>query len=327
MFDVIGIGAEAEQVYEAMLGGGLASVAELAGATGMPPARVQAAVGVLEANHLAASVPGPAVRYQAADPAVALDVLLLRQEQELKHARNRASELAERYRQAAGRQNPAELVEIISGRQATVERVEQAQRAARHRLRILDKPPYAGEPTALNEIEIGLVGRGGIAQTIYERAAIEIPGRLKDLETGIAGGEQARILPSLPTKLFIIDDALAILPLQALPEAIESSVVVHRSALLEAIMALFETLWQIAIPLQFASTEGGPAEPPHPWEQRILALLTAGLPDDAVARQLGLSQRTYQRRMREIMDRLHAQTRFQLALQAARRGWLDNDGK
>jgi hypothetical protein len=35
-----------------------------------------------------------------------------------------------------------------------------------------------------------------------------------------------------------------------------------------------------------------------------------------------LSDRTYQRRMHDLMERLHAQTRFQLARQAARRNWL-----
>jgi DNA-binding NarL/FixJ family response regulator len=60
-------------------------------------------------------------------------------------------------------------------------------------------------------------------------------------------------------------------------------------------------------------------------ELRILTLLTAGLPDDVIARELGISERTYQRRVRAMMERVNAQTRFQLARQAARRGWLDDD--
>jgi hypothetical protein len=42
-----------------------------------------------------------------------------------------------------------------------------------------------------------------------------------------------------------------------------------------------------------------------------------------IARELRLSERTYQRRVRGLMERVNAQTRFQLARQAARRGWLN----
>ncbi len=69
------------------------------------------------------------------------------------------------------------------------------------------------------------------------------------------------------------------------------------------------------------ATVGEPEEPSEE-ERQILALLTAGLPDAAVARELGLSNRTYHRRLHDMMDHLGARTRFQLARQAARRGWL-----
>ena len=322
---VIGIGPEAERVYDALLSGRPTTETELVEATGLSRNRVRSALAVLTDSRLAESLPDSPAAYVAADPAFALDVLLLAQEQEVKNARIRAAELAGQYRLAAGKRDPSELVEIVSGGQASLERVEQAERAARHVLRGFDKPPYAASPIKLNEIEAELLGRGGIAQNLYDRAAVELPGRLADLEWGVSLGEQARVLPELPTKLVIVDDTLAILPLQAAPEAIESIVVVHKSALLEAIIALFETLWEIAIPLQLP--RAGPAvdDQPTAEERRILALLTAGIPDDVIAREVGLSERTYQRRVRGMMERLNAQTRFQLARQAARRGWLDND--
>ena len=329
---VIGIDPDAESVYQVLLSGRPATVSELADATGLTQARVRAAVGVLTTCRLADVRPAAppahqavtAQPYQAADPAIALDVLLLAREQEIKNARLRARELAERYRLAAGKRDPAELVEIVSGSQATQERVQQAQRTARQQLRGLDKPPYGANPTALNLVEGDLLRRGGVVRNIYERAAVEVPGRLADLEAGISLGEQARVLPSLPTKLVMVDDTLAILPLQAAPEAIESIVVVHKSGLLEAVIALFETLWELAIPLRLPTADWAVQDQPSAEERRILALLTAGTPDDVIARELRLSERTYQRRVRGLMERVNAQTRFQLARQAARRGWLDD---
>ena len=54
----------------------------------------------------------------------------------------------------------------------------------------------------------------------------------------------------------------------------------------------------------------------------VLNLLAAGLTDDAMARHLGVSVRTVQRRVREICARLGARTRFQAGLQARRHGLL-----
>jgi sugar-specific transcriptional regulator TrmB/DNA-binding CsgD family transcriptional regulator len=332
-FGVIGIGPEAERVYDVLVDGRPASAAELVEATGMTRDQVREAIRVLTESRIAERLPGAPPSYVAADPSIALDVLLLAAEQEVKKARIRAQELAGRYRLAAGKREPAELVEIVSGRQAAFERVQQVQRAIRRTLRCFDKAPYAANMVGYNEIEADLLRRGGVSQVIYERTAAEAPGRVADLEWGISLGEQARVLPHLPTKLILVDDTLAILPLQAAPEAIESIVVVHKSALLEAIIALFETLWEIAIPLRLPTADaqptgqpdGQPTGQPNAEERRILALLAVGIPDEVIARELGLSDRTYQRRLHGLMQQLNAQTRFQLGRLASRCGWLDED--
>jgi DNA-binding CsgD family transcriptional regulator/sugar-specific transcriptional regulator TrmB len=325
VLDVVGVGADAGAVYETLLDGRPASIDDLVGATGLAPQRLQAALHTLKEHGLISQVSGSSARYAAADPGIALDVLLLEREEQIKRARIHAQELTERFHRAAARRDPAELVEVVTGRHAVLQRVEQAQRSARHQQRAFDKPPYANIPNAPDEPATDLLRRGGIVRNIYERASIEIPGRLTDhIGVGVALGEQARMLPEVPVKLVLVDDRTAVIPLQAAPTAIESAVIVHQSALLEAISALFETLWQLAIPLELGSGDVGLPDRATAEESRILALLTAGLPDEAIARQLGLSDRTYQRRMRDLMERLHVQTRFQLARQAARRGWLDD---
>jgi DNA-binding CsgD family transcriptional regulator len=53
-------------------------------------------------------------------------------------------------------------------------------------------------------------------------------------------------------------------------------------------------------------------------DQQILQLLAGGATDATIARQTGISQRTVERRIRVIMDRLGAATRFQAGLLAAR---------
>ena len=48
-------------------------------------------------------------------------------------------------------------------------------------------------------------------------------------------------------------------------------------------------------------------------------LLAGGATDETIARQLGLSTRTVERRVRAMLDQLGAETRFQAGVQAARR--------
>ena len=58
-------------------------------------------------------------------------------------------------------------------------------------------------------------------------------------------------------------------------------------------------------------------------ERSILALLAQGATDGAVARDLHLSMRTYRRRLRVLMEKLGAKSRFQAGVMATRHGWLE----
>jgi DNA-binding NarL/FixJ family response regulator len=50
--------------------------------------------------------------------------------------------------------------------------------------------------------------------------------------------------------------------------------------------------------------------------------LREGLKDRAIARALGIGERTVQRRLSRLMSTLGAKTRFQAAINAVHRGWL-----
>jgi DNA-binding NarL/FixJ family response regulator len=61
---------------------------------------------------------------------------------------------------------------------------------------------------------------------------------------------------------------------------------------------------------------------PTSEESELLQLLQRGLKDRAIARALGIGERTVQRRLSRLMTTLGAKTRFQAAINAVRRGWL-----
>jgi DNA-binding NarL/FixJ family response regulator len=59
-------------------------------------------------------------------------------------------------------------------------------------------------------------------------------------------------------------------------------------------------------------------------DRKIVALLLAGLSDQAISTQLDLSQRTLQRRLRHLMDVAGVRTRIQLGWYAARSGSVES---
>jgi hypothetical protein len=58
------------------------------------------------------------------------------------------------------------------------------------------------------------------------------------------------------------------------------------------------------------------------WPGRLHADIASGLTDEGIARSLGWSTRTTQRRIRALMHDLDATTRFQMGMSAQARGWL-----
>jgi DNA-binding CsgD family transcriptional regulator len=157
---------------------------------------------------------------------------------------------------------------------------------------------------------------------IYDAEALQMPGRLRTVTELVRLGERARTLPGLPLKLYVYDRRLALIPLSS-ERPTEAMAIVHRSALLDALIALFESYWERARPVVpgAAGDATGPADL-DPRDAEVLALLGTGLTDQAIARRLGVSLRTARRRIAGITARVHGSTRFQAGAAAAHRGWL-----
>jgi sugar-specific transcriptional regulator TrmB/DNA-binding CsgD family transcriptional regulator len=320
MLEILGLDAQVGKVYEILLRGRPFTVRDLATASGLTPPRVRSALRRLAQHGLVTQLSGSPPRHLAVDPSLALDRLLLQREEQLRQARVHSQEVGERFREAAAGRDPAKLVEFVTGREQIIQRYDQLQRSARRELRAFERPPY--QPGCDSDAELDLLDQGVQVRVLFESTAADHSARF------VAAGGEARVLPTLPVKLLIVDDRLAVVPLQDATDTPSSSnVIVHQSALLNALSGLFESLWRHALPLDPAGSEVENGMPgPDPSERRILGLMNAGLPDEAIARHLGLSHRTLQRRIRDLMERLHAATRYQLGAQAAARGWCAPPG-
>ncbi len=329
-FETLGITPLEERVYEVLMDGPRATLGELSKLVQVPRSQVQRALNQLRGKGLVTETATRPREYVAAPPEAAVEVLVLRKEEELHHvvhgreqelhrARLAAARLGERHRAGLEKLRTGDLLEMLAGPEASAQRFQQLLKAAREEMLIIDRPPYAAELDVEAELRSDreLLDRGIKVRSIYSDEALEIPGRLAIIQQGLGAAGGVRVLPDVPTKLVIIDRKVGLIPLNLQQFGIQDAVVVHASFLLHALTLLFESLWEMAVPL--ASLESTEDEAEHVTRDEMLALLAAGLKDESVARVLRVSRRTVTRRMRELMEELGAKTRFQAGILAERR--------
>jgi DNA-binding CsgD family transcriptional regulator len=229
------------------------------------------------------------------------------------------------HRSATTERHPAELIEVLEGGANIRSAFFRIQREAEREVRVFDKPPYFNPTGAdafdTNPEEMESLERNRVTyRVIYERSAVELPGRLADIWQGIRAGEQARVADSLPLKLALGDDKVALIN-STTDYHNQTAYQVHPSALLDALIQLFEATWHRSVALNQAPPAGDGTDVLTPVRRELVGLLAAGATDETIARSLGLSVRTVQRHVHTLMSELGAETRFQLGMEAVRRNW------
>jgi hypothetical protein len=155
--------------------------------------------------------------------------------------------------------------------------------------------------------------RGAAVRQVTSRA-----GLLADRDLGAivyrAGG-QARVVPKVPVKMFVIDRRIAVLAIDMTVLA-HGYQVVRDPRLVAALVAIHRELWSAG------SDPDGEATGPPPHLATLLPALAVGDPDEVACRRLGISARSYSRRVADLLSILGVQNRFQAGAEAVRRGWL-----
>lgn len=156
---------------------------------------------------------------------------------------------------------------------------------------------------------------------VFEQSILEVEGAFSALETMRADGIDVRLTPHLAFSVLAVDRTAAVIDISHLEPGGGGSLYVQQRQLASALMDMCVGLYSLSSPL--------PRAPRGPMLRRltdrdgqIIAMLAAGASDLTIARQLAISQRTVERRVRSIMEELGATTRFQAGTIAVRRGYL-----
>lgn len=321
-FAVLDIDEAEERAYRWLLTHPGATVQEVGEALRLSSRKTQRLLDAIEAKGLATYSPQRPRRYVPASPHVAIEALAVRREEELQRARLLGRELQELVSaQRGGEQEP--IVEIVTSHEAERQINEQIDRVAQHEVVSLVRLPLLisrlDQPNEQRQrTQREAQARGVRYRSIVDAEILTLPGAVKSIRSDMKAGENVRVLPELPFKMALADHRAAFIPLN-LENAGTPSLLVRSSALIDALHALFELLWERAAPIAF--TRGGTLELGKPDAQlrqdahELVTLMAAGLQDKAIAHELGISASTLNRRIVETMKVLEARTRFQL-------GWL-----
>lgn len=324
----IGIDEVEERVYLGLVQSAGGSINEIVASTGVASGRARAALAALEEKGLVGRSAERPITYWPAPPETAIEMLVVRRQEELERARQAARRLEDQLSTAVRpAASPAGVVEVIAGGDAVVNRNKQLLMGAQREILGFTCKPLAAPHAEFTSFKLAVLGRGVTGRVVYALDVLEMPGVVEFIEATQPAGEQARTVASLPMPLLIVDRQVGFLPLGTdRPNYFHDFLLVHRSALLETLIMVFESVWERAAPFDSGLSPSvgndGKAWSPSTDERRMLALLATGMKDAAVARQLGIGPRTVERRLRRIMEELDTMTRFQTATEAARRGWI-----
>jgi predicted transcriptional regulator len=326
MWETVGIPETEAAVYEALIPQAHSTVEALSTSIDLTAARTARALTSLTRRGLVTRLPGRPTRYSAVEPSLAGSVLISKRGHELRQLQQHLNKLDEVFHTQPSGLRLDDYVEVIEGAPRIWRTFLRVQRSAQKRVRAFDKPPYFvvegkhGDDGPNYEERQSLGGGGVEYRVVYDQQSITVPGRLENIWEGVDLGEQARIGGTLPAKLVICDDTLAII---SSPADYDRGVahLIHPSSLLDLVCELFESVWDRSSPLNRSEPKDG-GTTLSKRDRHLLGLLANGATDSSIARTLGWSTRTVQRHVQQLMEQVGAQTRFQIGMEAVRRGWI-----
>ncbi|KAA2264872.1 response regulator transcription factor [Solihabitans fulvus] len=147
---------------------------------------------------------------------------------------------------------------------------------------------------------------------LYRPGMLLEPASVRHVQMVAARGAQVRISFTELNETVLIDREIAILAGDA-SHGPRSFTVMRLPEVVQGVSSLFEAAWLASGELDTYDRELAELRPLAP---RIVEALSSGCTDETAARGLGLSLRTYRRRVAELMDTLGAESRFQAGVRA-----------
>lgn len=322
MLSVLGLDEAELAAYRMLVTGPSGTAMEVSGALGVSVGKATRVIASLEAKGLVARS-GTAIDHVVASPPdIALGALIVEHQEGIRQAELEMRALRERYL-AASSSRAEQVVDVVRGREAVRQRFNQLQRGARREVLEFVKGDVVAVSVDENVEEEAAISRGVTYRFLLERQTLERPGLMAAVSESIRDGVELRVTRELPIRLIVVDREIAMIPLAgATDDQSGGALLLRAGGLLDLAVSLFEVKWRDATRLDAVVDGAVEGSELSARERQILLMLNAGLTDRTVATRLGLSARTVQRYVADMMERAEVDTRLQLGVQATRRGWI-----
>jgi sugar-specific transcriptional regulator TrmB len=217
-------------------------------------------------------------------------------------------------------------VRYIEGLSAITAFIGQVSRDASEEI-ITAQPGGGRSAEVLNTalpLALELLARGVRLRTLYQHSARFNEPTKQYVREVVQHGGEVRTLDEFFDRLFIIDRSLVIVPGNA-TRTTAAAITDH--AVVAFLSDLFDRNWQRALQFRPARAVVSSSEVVPNIHRMIKRLLIQGLTDSAIAKRIGVSERTYHTHLARIRKELGADSRLQLGYLLAREEFLTEDGQ
>ena len=252
----LGLTGYEARVYLALVNRSRYTAAQVARESGLPRQRIYDVLAGLTERGLVRALPGQVTRYTAVDPASAIERLMAAHRASFSQLEQTTARLVEAlvpaWSQGRDETDPLDYVEVLRDREMLSERIEEIQAEAKKEILAMTKLPYLTGDSGSGLATIRrLTEAGGTVRCVYEGDALAHSEMLADIQRYAAAGEHARIAPSVPMRMWIVDGTRVVMSLRD-PVADSSSttnVLIEHPALAQCLTYAFEAIWAGASPV------------------------------------------------------------------------------
>jgi DNA-binding CsgD family transcriptional regulator/sugar-specific transcriptional regulator TrmB len=323
----LGLTERSDRLYRAILKRPDLAVADAATELGITGDEVREELEELTRLSLLAPTWRTDGRLRVVDPKAALDSLLAHQQAEiaqrhraLAESQAAADALLSQYAELHP-EEPEQGAERFLGVSAV--RAKLSELTAESREEIISFHPGGPQPAAQFQasepITLELLDRGVRVKGVYQDSIRNDQVTVEHARWLTERGGELRTVPALPMRMIIFDRQRALVPIDPADSSL-GAVLLREPGAVAAFCALYESVWAAATP--FGEPARRNLDDPGSQPRELLRLLAQGYTDEAAARRLGISLRSERRLISELMEKLDAQSRFQLGQRAVEHGLL-----
>jgi DNA-binding CsgD family transcriptional regulator len=214
-------------------------------------------------------------------------------------------------------------VERVSGSEQILKRIEDLAFFCHEESLALwpSSIPVENAPELARPLDLRALRRGIALQSVYHRKCLENPDTAANLRELVGLGADVRVTESEIDWLLVYDRTVAVVP--ADPGRRErAALLVREPGLVAQLVTHFRGIWDAAgDTIDYLDVEASDSMLTEN-ERLVLEALATADKDEAAARQMGVSVRTFRRYVADLMMRLGASNRFHAALKAKEKGWM-----